>query len=225
VTVITRSEDEVFPDARQMRACTPAEDGGLLRTLLRQDRIRRMSTRDLGVDRSASAALRAAPRLDYGQELMQTTTNHLLDARPARGVRLIESAGGAVAYGASHRTPILPRGWAPLTADQQRAVLLACDATANHLTFRLGSLSNPEVDYRVYQLHKESWAGLWVASRCFTDCDGVVCNRDLLGLGADAYRAVRIALEFFNSDLQARGESWRLGVELPAVPQGDPRRV
>ena len=52
-----------------------------------------------------------------------------------------------------------------------------------------------------------------------------VTNRDLLGLGADAVRAVRIALEFFNSDLQARGEPWRLQVETPAVPHGDPRRV
>jgi hypothetical protein len=112
-----------------------------------------------------------------------------------------------------------------LTSDQQRAVLQACDAAPNHLAFRLGSLTNPEVDYRVYQLQKESWAGIWVAARCLTDCDGVVSNRDLLGLGLEALRAVRIALDFFNTDLQARGETWRLGVEVPAVPPGDPRRV
>jgi hypothetical protein len=208
-----------------MRAGMPAEDGVLPRTLLKQDRIRRMSTRDLGVDRSASAALRRAPRLDYGQEVMQTITNHHHTARPARGVRLTESTKGVAAYAASHRTPVLPRGWAPLTPEEQRAVLQACDAAPSHLTFRLGSLTDPEVDYRVYQLQMESWAGLWVASRCYTDCDGAVSNRVLLGLGADSMRAVRIALDFFNSDLQARGESWRLGIEVPAVPQGDPRRV
>ena len=206
-----------------MQASMSSEDGVLVRALLRQDRMRRMATFDPGVDRNASAALRPVAHLDYGQELMQTITNHH-DARPARGVRHIDNPdrGGRAA---ARRTPILPRGWAPLTGDQQRAVLQACDVAAEHLTFRLGSLVDSEVDYRVYQLRNENWAGLWVASRCYTDCDGVVSNRDLLGLGADAVRAVRIALDFFNSDLLARGESWRLGVEAPAVPQGDPRRV
>jgi hypothetical protein len=222
---VTYLEGEVYPEARHARAGMPTEDGVLLRTLSKQDRIRRMSTRDLGVDRSASATLQWAPRLDYGQAVMQTITNQHHTVRPARGVRLGESTKGLVAYSAPHRTPVLPRGWAPLTPEEQRAVLQACDAAASHLTFRLGSLTDPEVDYRVYQLQKESWAGLWVATRCYTDCDGAVSNRDLLGLGADATRAVRIALDFFNSDLQARGESWRLGVEVPAVPQGDPRRV
>jgi hypothetical protein len=219
-----RLEDRVFLGTREQRAGMSAEDGVLVRTLLRQDRIRNMSTRYLGADRNASAALRAVPQ-DHGQEPMQTITNYQLGARPARGARLIEHSSGVVSQLAPGRTPVLPRGWAPLTADQQRAVLLACDAASDNLTFRLGSLSDPEVDYRVYQLQNESWSGLWVASRCFTDCDGVVSNRDLLGLGSEAFRAVRIALDYFNSDLQARGESWRLGVEIPAVPQGDPRRV
>ena len=69
---------------------------------------------------------------------------------PGEGVQLIDQAGRA-AYAGPYRTPVLPRGWAPLTTDQQRAVLQACDAAPNHLTFRLGSLTNPEVDYRVYQ--------------------------------------------------------------------------
>jgi hypothetical protein len=219
-----RLEDRVFLGTRELRAGRSAEDDVLVRTLLRQDRIRNMSTRNLGADRNAGAALRAVP-LDHGQEPMQMITNHHLGARPARGVRLIEHSAGVVAQPAQVRTPVLPRGWAPLTDDQQRAVLQACDAASDNLTFRLGSLSNPEADYRVYQLQNESWSGLWVASRCFTDCDGVVSNRELLGLSSEAFRAVRIALDCFNSDLQARGESWRLGVEIPAVPQGDPRRV
>jgi hypothetical protein len=207
-----------------MQASMSSEDGVLVRALLKQDRRRRASTGDLGVDRSVGAALRPVPHMDHGQEPMQTATNHS-DARSARGVQLIARADGVATYSAARRTPVLPRGWAPLTAEQQRAVLQACDAAQESLTFRLGSLVDSEVDYRVYRLQNETWAGLWVASRCFTDCDGAVSNRDLLGLGADAVRAVRIALDFFNSDLLARGESWRLGVEAPAVPQGDPRRV
>jgi hypothetical protein len=124
------------------------------------------------------------------------------------------------------RTPLLPRGWAPLSTEQQRAVLAACDAAPDRLTFRLGSVIHPEVDYRVYQLQNDTWGGLWVATRCCTDCDGVIANRELLGLDSGALRAVRIALEFFNtSDLQVRGQPWRLGVEPLAVPPGDPRRV
>ena len=216
-------ERGVVQEARRIQASTSSEDGVLVRALLEQDRMCRMATRDPGFDRSAMTALRPVAHIDHGRELMQTITNHP-DARPARDVRHNDDhdRGGR---SSARRTPILPRGWAPLTGDQQRAVLHACDAAAEHLTFRLGSLVDSEVDYRVYQLQNETWAGLWVATRCCTDCDGVVSNRDLLGLGADAVRAVRIALDFFNSDLLARGESWRLGVEAPAVPQGDPRRV
>jgi hypothetical protein len=218
-----RQDYGMFQGARRMEASMSSEDGVLVRALLRQDRLRRMVTGDPGLDRSAGAALRPAAHLDCGPELMQMMTNQP-DTRSARGVRHIDNTDGGTRV-VARRTPILPRGWAPLTADQQRAVLQACDAAADQLTFRLGSLVDAEVDYRVYQLQNETWAGLWVASRCCTDCDGSVSNRDLLGLGADAMRAVRIALEFFNSDLLARGESWRLGIEAPAVPQGDPRRV
>jgi hypothetical protein len=215
----------VFPGARRLRASVPAEDGVLVRILQREYRARYESTHGSGAGRGASAAWRPITRPEDGQEVMQTITNQDLTARPARGARIIEQSKRLTAYAAPHRTPVLPRGWAPLTTEQQRAVLEACDAAPNHLTFRLGSVRDPEVDYRVYQLQKESWAGIWVAARCFTDCDGVVSNRDLLGLGAESLRAIRIALDFFNSDLQARGEAWRLGVEIPAVPLGDPRRV
>jgi hypothetical protein len=163
--------------------------------------------------------------MEHWLKPMQTTTDHEQPVRPATGARLDEQADGVHAHSARFRSPILPRGWAPLTADQQRAVLRACDAAPERLAFRLGARSGQEIDYRVYQLHTESWAGLWVASRSFTDHDGVVCNRELLGLGANAGDAVGVALGFFNSDLEARGESWRLEVEVPAVPHGDPRRV
>jgi hypothetical protein len=219
-----RLEDGVFPGIRHRRVTMPSEDGVMMRILEREFRARHKSTHGSGAGRDAGAAFRPSARLEDGQEVMQTFSNQEFTARSARGARLVQQAGRA-AYAAPHRAPVLPRGWAPLTIDQQRAVLQACDAAPNHLTFRLGSLTNPEVDYRVYQLQKESWAGIWVAARCFTDCDGIVSNRDLLGLGLESLRAVRIALDFFNSDLQACGETWRLGVEVPAVPPGDPRRV
>jgi hypothetical protein len=219
-----RLEDGVFPGIRHRRVTMPSEDGVMMRILEREFRARHKSTHGSGAGRDAGAASGPSARLEDGQEVMQTFSNQQFTACSARGARLVQQAGGA-AHAAPHRTPVLPGGWAPLTIDQQRAVLQACDAAPNHLTFRLGSLTNPEVDYRVYQLQKESWAGIWVAARCFTDCDGIVSNRDLLGLGLEPLRAVRIALDFFNSDLQARGETWRLGVEVPAVPSGDPRRV
>jgi hypothetical protein len=162
---------------------------------------------------------------DDDQTRMQTTMKHH-HLRQVSGVRGSTPAARDGSWIPVNRSPLLPRGWAPLSADQQRAVLAACDAAPDRLTFRLGSVIHPEVDYRVYQLHNETWGGLWVATRCCTDCDGVVANRELLGLDSGAVRAVRIALEFFNSsDLQVRGQPWRLGVEALAVPPGDPRRV
>jgi hypothetical protein len=156
---------------------------------------------------------------------MHRTMNHH-DPRQASGLAGSAPSAREAAWVPVRRNPLLPRGWAPLSDEQQRAVLAACDAAPDRLTFRLGSVIHPEVDYRVYQLHHETWGGLWVATRCHTDCDGVVANRELLGLDSGAVRAVHIALEFFNSsDLQVRGQSWRLGVEALAVPPGDPRRV
>jgi len=151
-----RLEDGVFRGIRHKRTSVPAEDGVLVRILEREFRARNKSTYGSGGGRDVGAASRPVTGLEDGQEVMQTTTNQDFTARPARGVRLLEHAGRAT-YAGPYRTPVLPRGWAPLTTDSQRAV--------------------------------------------------------------------RIALDFFNSDLQARGETWRLGVEVPAVPPGDPRRV
>jgi hypothetical protein len=152
-----------------------------------------------------------------------------LDVRPARGVRLIERSGQIQAFPEPHRTPVLPTGWAPLTREQQDAVLHACDESPECLTFRVGSLWDAGTDYRVYCLTKEEWAGLWIASRYVADDqdDGGRSgdNRQLLGLGSDAVDAVRLALDFFNWDLQSHGESWRLSVEVPPLLDDDPRRV
>ena len=213
---------EITRLTRQRPASMCAEDAVLVRACLQHERMRRMSIRAAESPHDAGAASRQPTAGAYGQGVMATITNYVPGAGPAASTRVDPRTA---LHRSARRSPVLPRGWAPLTVDQQRAVLRACDDAGDHLAFRLGSLSDAAIDYRVYQLQNEIWAGLWVATRCCTDCDGTLSNRDLLGLGAESVRAVRIALDFFNSDLQARGEPWRLQVESPAAPHGDPRRV
>ena len=149
------------------------------------------------------------------------TTNHPVGARPARRVRLIEHGGVVVAYPEPHRTPVLPAGWAPLTREQQEAVQCACDSAPESLIFRLGSLWEPGCEYRVYRLTSEQWAGLSVVCKHVSDMverpDGSTpafgaCNRQLLGLAFEPLVALRIATDFFNWDLDAHGQTWRLSV-------------
>lgn len=153
-----------------------------------------------------------------------------LDVRPSRRVRLIEHGGRVVAYPEPHRTPMLPAGWGPLTREQQDAVLQACDAAPQCVVFRVGSLWDPESEYRVYHLTNEHWAGLWVASRHLTSAhddpgSSSGANQQLLGLGPDALHALQITVDFFNWDLSAHGEHWRLSLEPPPdVVDSDPRR-
>ena len=135
--------------------------------------------------------------------------------RPARDVRLIEESGTVVAYPEPHRTPVLPGGWAPLRREHQQAVLWACDAADECLVFRLGSVWEAGAEYRVYRLANELWGGLSVVTK-WTDTPGP-CHRGprnqlLIGLAVDSQRAVRIAVDFFNWDLQAHGQTWRLSV-------------
>lgn len=152
-----------------------------------------------------------------------------IDVRPSRRVRLIGQGGNVTAYPEPHRTPVLPSGWAPLTREQQDAVLQACDAAPRCVVFRVGSLWDAEAEYRVYRLTDEHWAGLWVASRYVTavhDDPGAPVgeNRQLLGLGADAAHAVQLTVDFFNWDLEAHGEHWRLAATPSPAPDTDPRR-
>jgi hypothetical protein len=197
-------EDAWMLGACYVRADTPMENGVLSRAALAFQRMRRTTK-----------------RISHG-EYEQMQTNEYVNARPARDVRLIEGAGAVHPCPPPHRAPVLPRGWAPLTTEQQEAVLQACDAAQDRVVFRLGSLWDANADYRVYALEQETWGGLWVAVR---HEDRGVVQRALLGLGSNAPHAVRIALDFFNWDLEASGEPWRLAVNTPAVPPADPRRV
>jgi hypothetical protein len=151
------------------------------------------------------------------------------DLRPTRRVRLIDQGGSVIAYPEPYRTPVLPAGWAPLTREQQDAVLQACDAAPHCAVFRVGSLWDPDAEYRVYRLTDEHWAGLWVACRYVTtahEAPGSSSgeNRQLLGLGTDAAHAIQLTVGFFNWDLEAHGEHWRLTAIPPPPPQNDPRR-
>lgn len=152
-----------------------------------------------------------------------------VDVRSTRRVRLIDHGGSVIAYPEPHRTPVLPSGWAPLTREQQDAVLRACDAALDCAVFRVGSLWDPDAEYRVYRLTDEHWAGLWVACRYVTtvhDEPGSPGgeNRQLLGLGTDAAHAIQLTVDFFNWDLEAHGETWRLTAIPPPPAEGDPRR-
>ena len=130
-----------------------------------------------------------------------------INVRPARDVRLIEKEGRVVAYPEPHRTPVLPAGWAPLSREQQDAVLGACDAAPDSMMFRLGSLWEPGAEYRVYRLANELWGGLSIVAKAAGQM-----NRQLLGLAWDTREAVTVAVDFFNWDLEAHGQGWRLDV-------------
>ena len=142
-------------------------------------------------------------------------TNDSVGVRPARRVRLIEQGGVVVAYPEPHRTPVLPAGWAPLTREQQDAVLLACDLAPECLIFKLGSVWEPGCDYRVYRLATEQWAGLSVVSKSAAMAQGSAAshNVQLLGLSWEPLCALRLAADFFNWDLEAHGQTWRLDVQ------------
>ena len=84
----------------------------------------------------------------------------------------------------------------------------------------------PTPNTRVYWLTGEHWAGLWVASRYVTGLNDDPTTpsgeyRQLLGLGPDAHHAVQLTVDFFNWDLEAHGEHWRLSA---IAPPADGRR-
>ena len=83
----------------------------------------------------------------------------------------------------------------------------------------------------MYRLATEQWAGLVGhlqvrGCRCAAGTpkpsghpSGVPCNGQLLGLAWEPLEALRIATDFFNWDLEAHGQSWRLGVHDAHVEQ------
>ncbi|HXW03622.1 MAG TPA: hypothetical protein VD833_00205 [Vicinamibacterales bacterium] len=132
-------------------------------------------------------------------------------------MRLVEHGDVVMAFPGPHRAPVLPAGWAPLDRRQQAAVLHACDAAPDALTLRLGSIWEPGCEYRVYRLSREEWAGFSVVARHLpaeAAPGGVSGNHKLLGLARDHLQALQIAVDFFNWDLEAHGQTWRLDVQV-----------
>lgn len=150
---------------------------------------------------------------DFGPVALPSNVN----VRRTRDVRLIERGGAVVAYPEPHRTPVLPPGWAPLSREQQEAVLHACDSASEGLQFRVGSPWDPSSEYRVYQLQTDLWGGLAVAVGCGGEQSGPLLSRRLLGLGRDVPHAMRIVVDFLNWDLEAHGCSWRLALTGPSI--------
>lgn len=141
--------------------------------------------------------------------------------RPARDVRLIDDAGVVSAFPAPHRTPVLPRGWAPLTDEEQAAVLELCDRGEALLRLRLPSVWDPGVEYAVYELPQDRWNRVGVAtvrtagpsSYDSPGSEAAASRRvRLLGVGRNTALAAQIAADFFNWDLEAHGAGWRLTV-------------
>ena len=158
------------------------------------------------------------PREQRSERIMQS--NPSVHVRPARGVRLIERGGKVVAFPEPHRTPVLPAGWAPLSREQQEAVLAACDAAPEAMVLRLGSPWEPGSEYRVYRLANDLWGGLSIVARATTEASDArtpsqpppAVNGSLLGLAWETVRAIRLALDFYNWDLDAQGQPWRFDV-------------
>jgi hypothetical protein len=144
-------------------------------------------------------------------------SNSPVGIRPSRDVRLVEQGGMVRAFPEPHRTPVLPAGWAPLSREQQDAVVEACEAAPGAMIMRLGSLWEPGAEYRVYRLANELWGGLSVITKALAGLDTgarhrPAANVQLLGLARETPRAASIALDFFNWDLEAQGQDWRLEV-------------
>ena len=108
----------------------------------------------------------------------------------------------------------------------------ACDSAPQCLMFKLGSLGEPGC--RVPGLPAGDRAVGWVVGRGassrrpthigITESPGhpagVPCNGQLLGLAWEPLAALRIATDFFNWDLEAHGQAWRLSVhDAPAAEE------
>lgn len=139
--------------------------------------------------------------------------------RRTPAVRIVEHPGGVAVYPEPHTLPVLPKGWAPLGPIEQSALLEACDTNPSACRLRLGSLWDARSEYRVYCLEGQ-WAGACAATIFDTDYEVALSrgrNTRLLGVAVSVGRAVRLAIDFLNWDLQADGAPWRLSV----LPGGD----
>jgi hypothetical protein len=145
------------------------------------------------------------------------------EARRARNVRLVEDSRGVRVFPEPHGAPVLPGGWAPLDRADQEAVLTACDAHPSACRMRMGSPWDPAIEYRVYALDVDAWQGICAAT-AFTVAPTLESNQHtganvrLLAIAHDVQTAARVAIDFFNWDLEAEGLHWRLSVASADAP-------
>ena len=102
--------------------------------------------------------------------------------------------------------PVLPGAWAPLSEEEQAAVLSACERCDNGLLMRLASREEPSEEYRVYRLSGD-WANVVVVSRAtLVQPSGygspVVRNTGFLGLAHTAEEGIRIAIGIYRAELR-----------------------
>ena len=94
---------------------------------------------------------------------------------------------------------------APLTDEEQAAVLSACERCDNGLLMRLAAPDEPSEEYRVYRLANDEWPNVVVVSRARLvqpPCYGspVVRNTEFLGLAQTAEEGIRIAMGIYRAE-------------------------
>jgi hypothetical protein len=136
--------------------------------------------------------------------------------RRSRSARVVEHSCGISVFPEPHVAPVLPPGWVPLEKEDEASVLAACDAFPDACRLRLGSVWDPDVDYRVYCLEADQWRGVCAATLFRTrtpdaDAPGISeGNTRLLAIAQAPEGAARVALDFLNWDLESHGSEWRL---------------
>ena len=100
--------------------------------------------------------------------------------------------------------PVLPGAWAPLTEEEQAAVLAACERCDGGLLMRLAAPVEALEEFRVYRLSGD-WPNLVVVSRATLvkpkGCGSpVVRNTECLGVANTAVEGIRLAISFYRSE-------------------------
>ena len=132
-----------------------------------------------------------------------------ISLRRKRTAHVVDHESGVKAYPEPHAVPVLPPGWGPLEASDERAVLEACDQFAEACRLRLGSLWHADTEYRAYCLEGDVWGGVSAAT-----VFAAGRNSRLLAIAVTPEDAVRLALDFLNWDIEAVGLGWRLALTV-----------
>ena len=102
--------------------------------------------------------------------------------------------------------PVLPGAWAPLTGEEQAAVLSACERCDNGLLMRLAAPVEALEEYRVYRLSGD-WPNLVVVSRATLVRpkgygSAIVRNTECLGVANTAEEGIRLAVAIYRSEVR-----------------------